>query len=472
MIVPPAQRLPLRIKIGFAFGSIAYGVKENGFSVLLMLFYNQVLGLDAGIVGLILLGALLLDAIIDPLVGYWSDHTHSRWGQRHPWQYASIIPMALAWTMLWYPPETKGPLLYAHLMLFAFLMRAAVSAFEVPGLSIVPALTSDYDERTSITRWRFLFGWVGGLITLAAAFTVFLVPEPGYPIGQFNLNGYKYYGQFGAVLILVTTLVSALTTHRRIASLPFTPPTHHGFAASIVEIRETLANRAYLTLLGSTLFAFINLGVIFSITSYLLTFVWRVPQSGFLVYAVSLFVGVVGAFLLVGAVQEKVEKRQAAFVFGLLGLAFGVAPYVLRYLGFFPENDSAYLIPLLFTLIAIGNGFGAGASIVMQSMLSDVVEAAQVTTGRRSEGMFSAGYFFVQKCTTGLGLVITGLIISLSGLPEKAIPGRVSDSVLDHLIVSFIISLMVLTTISVSIIRKFPITRAEHQARVRALAKT
>ena len=79
--LPPTEKLPLHIKLGNGFGSVAYGVKDNGFATLLMLFYNQVLGLDAKIVGFILLIALLLDAIVDPLVGHWGDKTHSRRGK-------------------------------------------------------------------------------------------------------------------------------------------------------------------------------------------------------------------------------------------------------------------------------------------------------------------------------------------------------------------------------------------------------
>ena len=149
MSVPPEDRLPLRIKVGHAFGSVAYGVKDNGFGVLLMLFYNQVLGLDAGIVGLILLCALLMDALIDPLVGHFSDRTRTRIGKRHPWLYAAILPMAASWTMLWFPPSDAGAGLYFYLFLFAFLMRASISCYEVPALSVVPALSADYDERTS-----------------------------------------------------------------------------------------------------------------------------------------------------------------------------------------------------------------------------------------------------------------------------------------------------------------------------------
>src|SRR3546814_18525559 len=75
-------------------GSIAYGVKDNGFSTFLLLFYNQVLGMDAKLVSFALMLALVLDAFVDPVIGYLSDQTHTRWGRRLPWLYLAPIPLA------------------------------------------------------------------------------------------------------------------------------------------------------------------------------------------------------------------------------------------------------------------------------------------------------------------------------------------------------------------------------------------
>jgi glycoside/pentoside/hexuronide:cation symporter, GPH family len=470
MSAPPVGPLPLRIKVGHAVGSVAYGVKDNGFGVFLMLFYNQVLGLDAGIVGLILLCALLLDALIDPLVGHFSDRTHSRFGKRHPWMYAAILPMALAWTMLWFPPQVEGIQLYLYLMLFAFLMRAAISCYEVPALSVVPALTADYDERTSITRWRFLFAWGGGLATLMMAFAVFLVPEPGFPVGQLNVNGYHRYALFGAGAMIVATLISTLTTHRRLAHLPDETPQQLGLKDTLAQARETVSNRAYLILLGSTFFAFASHGLNLSITAYLLTYFWEMPQSGFIAYSFSLFAGVIGAFVLLGFVQQRMEKQKGAFLFGLTALGIILIPYLLRFLDLFPENGSRFLIPMLFSFIGIANAFATSSMILGQSMAADVVEASQEVTGRRSEGLFFAGYFFVQKCTTGVGLALTGLILSLSGFPSRAVPGDVAAPILDNLASFYLVALVICGLASNIIISRFPITRADHLERLRQLA--
>lgn len=470
MTLPPADRLPLRIKLGNGFGSVAYGIKDNGFATFLLLFYNQALGLDAGTVGLILLIALLLDAMIDPLVGYWSDKTHSRWGKRHPWMYGAILPMAFAWIMLWHPPQLSEQGLMLFLLCFAFMLRAAVSCYEIPGLAVVSGLTSDYDERTSLTRWRFVMGWAGGLFLMTLAFTVFLVPTPEYPTGLLNLDGYQLYGWVGAALMILATTVAALTTHRRIARLDTSPPTHLPLGQTLRKIRETLSNRAFLYLIGATLFAFVNMGITFSATSYLLTLYWQMPQSGFLAYSVSLFVGVIGAFLLVGFVQGRVEKRTGALAMAVVSLIFGVAPYALRMADAFPIIGDPALIPTLFALVTVSNGLAVASMMLAQSMAADIVEASQADTGERSEGIFFSAYFFTQKCATGVGLFLTGLIVSVAGIPAKAVPGAVDSAVLDNFALYFLALLIVIALASMAFLSRFPITRADHAARVAALA--
>jgi glycoside/pentoside/hexuronide:cation symporter, GPH family len=470
MSLPPAERLPLHIRIGHGFGSAAYGVKDNGFSTLLLIFYNQVMGLDPGIVGLILLCALLFDALIDPLVGHFSDKTHTHWGKRHPWMYAAILPMALFWTLLWFPPEMSDRMLYIYLFVCAFLLRASVSCYEVPALSVVPALSADYDERTSITRWRLLFAWGGGLLMLILAFGVFLVPDAAYPVGLLNKDGYRYYGLFGAGLIVAATLVSTLTTHKRIACLPDAAPTHLPPLATIRGIFKTLSNQAYLVLIASTFFAYAVNGLAFSLTTYMMSYVWQLSQGGFLAYSVTLFGGVVGAFFLVGFVQSRIEKRFGAAVLGVISILLAVSPYVLRLLDLFPANGSPMLIPLLFTLVTMGNSCGVGSIMLGQSMASDVVEAAQEKTGSRTEGIFFAGYFFTQKCATGFGLFLTGIILNFVHFPRSAKPGDVPVPVLDSLILIYGLAVLVLGLSSSFFISRFSITRADHEARVRALA--
>ena len=109
------RRLSIPTRLFYGVGSVAFGVKDNGFSFLLLLFYNQVIGLTATKVGLAILIAMLVDAFLDPIVGQISDNWRSRWGRRHPFMYAAALPVAVSYLLLWSPPplvEGRAVLLF------------------------------------------------------------------------------------------------------------------------------------------------------------------------------------------------------------------------------------------------------------------------------------------------------------------------------------------------------------------------
>jgi GPH family glycoside/pentoside/hexuronide:cation symporter len=143
-------KVPLLTKLSYGFGAIAYGVKNNGFDYFLLLFYSQILGVEARMVGLALLIALVFDAFSDPIVGYLSDNTRSRWGRRHPWMYFAAIPVSIAYYFLWSPPGgLSGNQLFAYLVMLSILIRTLITLYEVPSSALAPEITRDYDERVA-----------------------------------------------------------------------------------------------------------------------------------------------------------------------------------------------------------------------------------------------------------------------------------------------------------------------------------
>ena len=203
---------------------MAYGVKDNGFSYFLLLYYNQVLGQPAARVGSAILTALVVDAFSDPIVGYMSDNLHSRLGRRHPFMYASAVPVALAYFFLWHPPALGHRALLIYLVVLAILVRTTITLFEIPNSSLVAELTDDYDERTTMLSYRFFFGWWGGLTMAVAAYFVFLKSTSQYPIGQLNVLGWRNYGLTAAIVILFAIIISAIGTHSQIPHLKDPPP--------------------------------------------------------------------------------------------------------------------------------------------------------------------------------------------------------------------------------------------------------
>jgi glycoside/pentoside/hexuronide:cation symporter, GPH family len=171
--------LPDRVlRLAYGLGAVPFGAKLQLFG-LLLLFYNQLLGLPAAAVSAVLAASVVLDAVWDPLVGQISDNTRSRWGRRHPYLYGVAVPLALAFALLWRPPAGwSQPALLAWLAVFAILTRLLVSLHEIPSAALLPELTRRYDERTALVGLRYFFGTVGAGITTVPGFGVFLRSTP------------------------------------------------------------------------------------------------------------------------------------------------------------------------------------------------------------------------------------------------------------------------------------------------------
>lgn len=469
--VPPIRQVGRRSTLAYGFGAVAYGVKDFGFSTFLLLFYNQVLGLPAAQVGFAIMCALLLDAFIDPAIGFLSDNTRSRWGRRHPWMYGSALPIAVGWLLLWNPPEMSHANLLIWVFAMSVLVRTAVSAYEVPSQALTPELSADYDERTRLTAHRYLFGWAGGMGMLAISYAWLLAPAPGQESGLLNRASYPGFALFGAAAIFVAILVSALGTHGEIARLPKRESVPRPLSAHFAELVETVRNRAFVTLMVAGLCYYAAQGISFALANYLYVHVWRFTGGAFQTLALIIFSGVVLSFLVAPRVAKRIGKPKAAMAFMALAAVLIASPYTLRLLGVFPEPGDPAMLPLLFAIFSVQTACGVSATMLGASMMADVVEDSEIKTGRRSEGVFFAGAFFVQKCCSGLGIFAASLILHFSGFPEGAKPGSVPVAAIDRLTLYFLLCYLVLGWLAAFFYRRFPFGKDEHLARVEVLAK-
>ena len=470
--VPAETMVPLHIKLAHGLGAIAFGVKDNGFSTFLLIFYNQVLGLDAGLVGAAIMVALITDAVLDVVIGEASDRTQTRWGRRLPWLYAAAIPLGVAWWFLWHPPVGAGTAMtIGWLIALAIVVRALVSMCEVPSIALVPELTADYDERTVLMRYRFLFGWAGGLVLLLLAYGLFLVDGSGNT-DVTQRAGYGPYALTGALMITLSVLLSALGQHRRVARPSPPPQSHGGLRGTVRAMRATLSHRAFLILAGAVLFAFVAQAITFALINYLLVFVWQLDRAAMTGYVFLLFASMIAAFVIVVPLSRRLGKRRGAVVASALSVVLYAVLYLWWVSGAFPGLPAAPSLPVLFAMVLFANASAITVMVLQSAMMADVVEASQADTGRRSEGLFFAGYFFTQKCATGIGIFIAGQILSRVGFPSGAQAGMVAHPVLHALVLAYVAALAVLAVGNIALLRRFPISRDDHEARVRRLAVT
>ncbi|HEX4693256.1 MFS transporter [Sphingomonas sp.] len=469
IVVPVRRRLSNAVTLAYGFGSVAYGAKDAAFGTFLLIYYNQVLGLNSFRVGLVIMAALVLDAFIDPMVGVLSDRTRSRWGRRHPWMYASALPIAIGWLLLWNPPAGSEAFRLGWLFVTAVIVRSAVSCFEVPSQALTPELTTDYDERTRVTAYRYLFGWAGGLSIVLLAYGVLLTARPDYPNGLFNPNGYHNLAIASAVLMVAAILVSALGTHGEIRRLPQVESRQQSIGAVLRELFQTINNRGFLVLILAGVCAYTNQGISYALANYFYAYAWQLGPGALKLLPLTLFVGAGAAFVVAPRLGRNTSKPRAACAFIVAGTLFHMLPYVMRFAHVLPPPGDVRVM-VLYPIFALSTALNVSSFILGASMMADVVEESQARTGRRNEGVFFAGSFFVQKCTSGLGIAVAGTILALAGLQDKIDPATAPAGKIDNLILMFILIYLALAMSAAFMFTRFPFGRAEHEARLSGLA--
>lgn len=468
------EKPALGTRIAYGFGAGAYGVKDGGFSYFLLLFYSQVIGLDARLVGLAITIALIADAISDPIVGYWSDNFRSRWGRRHPFLYASAIPTAATYFLIWNPPAgwSQGALFW-YLLVLAVLIRTSITFYETPSTALGPELARSYDERSALYGWRLFFAWViGSIMTVsnfALIFPAFATPE--IPNGQFNRDAYQLYGMIASVLIFVAITVSALGTHKYIKHLR-APPARRalGLKAIFREIFETIANRDFTALFLAAIFGAVASGISASLSFYFSAYFWGFSsqQIGFITMSVFASAAIGGA--LAPVVTRTIGKQRGAILIGLLaGLALPL-PIILRLFGLLPPNGDPAIFWIVFVVTMVDVGLIICFQALTASMLADLVEEAEVRTKRRNEGIFFAANTFIRKAVQGLGVMAASLVLTLAGFPSGANPSQVSDDSLWRLGATYVPAIWLVWALMIFAVSRYRLSRAGHEANLQALA--
>jgi Na+/melibiose symporter-like transporter len=463
--LPAGRRLDFPTKLFYGLGSISFGVKDNGFSYLLLLFYNQVLGLQATMVGLALMIALLVDACIDPLIGQVSDNLRTRWGRRHPFMYAAAIPVAVSYVALWNPPHWSHTGLFYYLLVLAILIRSFISCYEVPSSALSAEFSTGYHERSVLLSYRYFFGWVGGLTINLLAFAVLLAPDRTHPVGQLNPIGYAHYGMVAGVIMGVAILVSAAGTHRYIPSLAAPPPRRRLTLRQILgEVGASLANRSFLFLLASGITYAMAIGLGASLNTYFATYFWGFTARQISILTGGVYLSALIAFAAAPRLSRVWGKRATAMSMMVLAVGVGIGPLFLRLAGFYPPNHSTALLVTTFFVAVFATAFGIIAATMASSMTADVVEASELKTGRRSEGLFFAASAFVNKATSGFGILAASIVIEAIHLRPGANPATVPQGVVRHLALVYAPVMITLYAIALALLAGYRITRASHQA--------
>jgi len=449
---------------------VAFGVKDNGFSYLLLLFYNQVVGLSAPMVGLAILIAMLSDSILDPVIGQISDNWRSRWGRRHPFMYAAALPVAVSYLALWNPPHWSHAHLFFYLIGVSIVIRSFITVYEVPSSALAAELTSGYDERTHLLSFRYFFAWVGGLALYLVTFSLLLVPDAHHAVGQTNPVGFAKYGLLAAAIMFTTIIVSSAGTHRFIAYFSMPPVRRLSLLEQVREMASAWSNRSFMFLALAGLALSMGQGVNAAMNIYFNTYFWAFTSHQFALLVLGVFASAGLALFLAPTLSRRFGKRATAMACAGLSVTVGVTPIILRLLGWMFPNGSPGLFLVILAQSIIGIALWIMASIFLSAMMADVVEDGELKSGRRNEGLYFSASTLVTKAVSGIGIFSAAAILALIHFPAHATPGHLPAIVLTQMGLVYAPTLLILFGIGVALLVGYRITRVSHADTVARLA--
>jgi Na+/melibiose symporter-like transporter len=470
--------LPFSTKFLYGFGSIAYGIKDNAFAYFLLFVYVQVFGLAPDLAGLAILVMLIFDAFSDPLIGYISDNTQSRWGRRHPFIYGSIIPVAMTFFLIWDPPTGASDQgLFWYLLVMGIGIRTAITLYEIPSTALGPELTQDYVERSSLIAFRQWFGWWGGL-TMWNLLWVFVVYSSmnGTEDARYNADTWVVYGIACSIVMAIAILVTGIGTHKHIPQLHI--PKDERLKGSRQKI-GTVVNDIWLTLNVSRNYRILFIayivckaasGLFTNLTLFYYSYYWELAPVDILTIGLTLFLAPVLGLKLTPTCSRLFGKRNTAISFFAAAMVLENALILLRVLDLLPSNESPIILTavLVCHLAAITCIIVAGTAV--GAMVFDTVEEVESSTGKRMEGTLLAARSFAEKCMAGVGAFSAGLILSFAAWPEDAKPGLVSQATLDTVGIYTVVASTALWLLGLFFIGKVRENKEAHAARLASLA--
>ena len=460
------------IRLAWAFGSISVGIKNNLLGVWILFYYNQVLGLDAYLVSIALAIALVIDAISDPIVGILSDRIRTRWGRRHPFMYAAVVPFALSYFfILQVQPGSSDDETFSRLLVLMVVMRISMTFYEVPRNALGPELSKDYDQRNTLTGLSSAFGWFGGAILSHYVMSAYLLE------GSFSdAEGYKLLGFWGGCWLFIGTVVASLGTHRTIPSLYQPSIKSLRFTVVLRELRETLSNRNWLILFAAGCVYAIQVGADTGTTTYYNEYLWQWRPEEIAIFAVCQAAAVIIVSLLAPYLSRGRNKKNVAVAVFLLATLIGPLPYFLRLIDpltdfntFFLNGDD-HLWWALLIHSCVASSLAALGFIYVASMGMEIVEEVQADTGRREEALLGTASSMMHKLIGAGGTLLAGLIVSVSGFDdpsltyETATTSAITSFSWIHVSFSFFLPLF-----STALVAFFKIERDEHVARTKKL---
>ena len=409
------RTVPFFQRLTWGVGSLGTIMYLNVFTALALYYLTVVLKMDPELAGSLIFAARLVDAFSDPIMGWVTDHTRSRWGRRRPYLLLGAVVCGCSLPAVFSLHEMVGVLppggvLPGVVGIMAVLIAYSLgfTLFNVPYLTIPVEMTTERIQRLSLMSYRSAFMMVGAVLGTAGAPA--LIELLG---GTTSPAAYQSMGLMFGALVLLAMLITFRGTRGAYAA----PADKQPKLSIRRQIQTVLANRPFLLLIGAKCTQFVALAVTGGTTLFLFTFVLKQPLTLISAFAIATTVTIIAAIPFWKWCGQFITKRS--------GVLIGAGGEVLASLTWLLVDADWSREALIIFLVARGVFAGTFASAILlysQAMWLDTIDHGQKRTGLRREGLYTSVYVFVERLGYSFGPLLVGLLLGAYGFDSKLEP--------------------------------------------------
>ncbi|GAB3709493.1 MFS transporter [Mariniluteicoccus flavus] len=428
-------------RFAFAAGDVFAGGASSLIAVVYLFFLTEVVGLAPGLAGTAVLVAKVWDSINDPLTGALSDRTRTRWGRRRPWIFVGGLLLIGGMALLWNPsPPVSSQVAKMAWAIGSYIVYNTIqTTIAVPYASFSTEVTTDPLQRDRVNTLRLLFSTVASAtVTLVA--TQLLESFQKGSLSATALYAWLVLG-FGGLFACLVLLV-AVVCRERVPLPPERAPLRFfaGFLAP-------LTVRPMRFLMGMYLCQAIAWDIVSAMVLYYAANV-VVGVRSFTLLALFIVVNVI-AFPIVTHLVTKVSKNR------LYGALIPLALLAIAVIAFYPRTGPAVGVYVAGAALAIGM---AGAQLLPWVMFPDVLDAAELETGRRDAGSFGGLMTFTRGLGTAVTLQVIGLVLQVTGYQPGLRGAPQAGAAVWGIRLIMFVGIAVLLTIGWFVARRYPLT--------------
>jgi GPH family glycoside/pentoside/hexuronide:cation symporter len=393
------QKLPVKVKLGFGVGDLGGNLYFTVIAFWLLNYLTDTVGLAAGLAGIAVGIGKVWDAVSDPLMGYISDRTRSRWGRRRPYLLFGSFVWFMAMILMFTNPGLRSPEARFVWAAAAFcFLSTAYTVVNVPYSSLTPELTKDYHERSSLNGYRAVFMVIGTLIGAGAALPLIgALPDRN--------TGFSVMGAVFGALIMGAALITfaAVREPETQAAQPK--------AGIIGSYRSVFKTRPFLIILSAFMMNMIAVSVVSGTMIYYFKYIH--DNEGLTTVALMILLVTAMVFIPLAVLVSRRIGKKTTYAGGMLIIA--LACMLVFALGH--ELGTLFVFGMMFAA-----GLGLSTTYPMPwSMIPDTVEYGYLQSGERREGAYYGIWTFFSKLGQGLAIAVSGLVLNATGYAAEAV---------------------------------------------------